>query len=119
MATKIPVTTLKNAYEAVSLNSIISDDDFSFILDTEAPDDKCFLVIDNRNGSEEVSLSFEGGSYCGSAPITSNPIPIGSIGVMFIDSIRTRTKNGVTFTTFPNAVGAKLWAVQALPVENH
>ncbi len=119
MATKIPVTTLKNAYEAVALTGVVSDDDFYYTLDTQAPDDKCFLVIDNREGSDEVCVSFLEGEYCGSAPVSTNAIPIGNVGVLFIDSIRTRTKNGVTFSVAPNAVGAKMWAVQALPVEAH
>lgn len=119
MAITIPVTTVKNLYDLTEMAVLTNTSGTDYAAKIDAADDRSFFLVDNTDGSAEVTVSLEHGDYSGGADVTVGSVAKGKTALLYVDSAFCKTGEGLALKLSPVNVGTKLSAIQFLPVVNH
>ncbi len=132
MATTIKLTTVNKSSVPVSIEGYTSPTKSTageaeiFGAAIVAADGKSFFIVNNENGSADLSVSLTAGDFVGAADTDPVTVAKGSTAVLFADSAYCKTAEGLLSLkltppagTALTACGVKLAAVQLLPVINH
>lgn len=129
MATNVNVTTVKNvntvklqtSMTPATSTTVGASESFSIAID--AADDRFFIIIDNREGAGNINCTIPAGLFEGGAFTKCGNLPKGSLGYLFVDSIKSKVNGSVQITLAPTSVSSlenvKVGAVQFVPVTNN
>lgn len=115
----IALTTVTEVNKLIALTPLTTSNAFIYNVNPEAADDRFFIMVDNTDGAEAVSVSLNAGDFVGGARASLGQVASGAIGVVFVDSARFDSKNGIKISLVPSNGGAKMGALQFMPVANH
>ncbi len=119
MAKVIPVTTINGLFSLAEVESVVNSGDTDYVAEISAADDRSFFMVDNVNGAGEVSVSLTAGDYGVNTDKEIGTVEPGKCAVFCLDSRACKTAEGICLKVSPADMGAKLSALQFLPVINH
>ncbi len=119
MTTQIPVTTVNGLYKLTELSALSATDTTDYAAAIKGADDRSFFIVDNSEGSADVSVSLTPGNYSGGAAIAIGSVEGGKTALLYVDSAFSKTDEGIALSISPAGVGTKISAVEFLPVTNN